>query len=385
MNLAGNAVKFTEKGSVVLTIDRVVATASEGVTASHPLTTPGLLFSVADTGIGIPPEKLTAVFDSFQQVHSPSFRRGRGEAGTGLGLTIARELVQLHGSDIQVQSTPGQGSTFSFTLALPLADPADLEAETARGDELYFANPIRILLADDNALNREIATAAIRRHFENAEIAEAATGREAVNHLSAMSFDVALMDMQMPEMTGTEATRHIREQLKSDVPIIALTASATPEEVELALASGMDRHLGKPFKSYELARVVAEVLGLEVGRRSATTDLPGFENLEGLKNRDYDLRFLHDFCDGDEAQMRHFLQKFEEQYPQELKKLETAIRLEDREAVCRTAHSFRPQLEFVGLKEAANVVLQIEQNVRGGEAIQSIAVSLRELELMLKK
>ncbi|NUO02666.1 MAG: response regulator, partial [Saprospiraceae bacterium] len=208
-----------------------------------------LTFSIADTGIGIPPEKRTSIFDSFQQAGDDTTARF---GGTGLGLTIARDLVRLHGSDIQVESTPGQGTVFSFALNLPLADAAGLESETARGGDLHFTQPLRILLADDNALNREIATAAIRKHFENAEIVEAATGREAVDLLASQPFDVILMDMQMPEMTGTEATRHIRQNLHIDIPVIALTASATPEEIETALHSGMNRHLGKPFKPHEL-------------------------------------------------------------------------------------------------------------------------------------
>ncbi len=315
MNLAGNAVKFTSVGSVQLAVSSpelaVGSWQSPDGSPAHALTS--LSFSLSDTGIGIPSEKLSTIFDSFQQANEDTTARF---GGTGLGLTIARELVQLHGSDIHVESEVGKGSTFSFTLSLPLADAADLEAKTDIGDSLYFTQPLRILLADDNAFNREIAVEALLRHFENAEIVEAVNGKEAVNFLGKQAFDLVLMDMQMPEMNGIEATQHIRQHLpegKKEVPIIALTASATPEEIEKALESGMNRHLGKPFKPHELARAIAGVLGLGTGQ-----DFPSFENLESLipeQDSQFDLRFLRDFCNGDEAQVQHFLQKFMTQCP----------------------------------------------------------------------
>ncbi|MFN0217057.1 MAG: response regulator, partial [Saprospiraceae bacterium] len=330
------------------------------VTLSHRLTQ----FTVTDTGIGIPAEKISAIFDSFQQAGEDTTARF---GGTGLGLTIARELVQLHGSDIKVESEVGKGSSFSFDLYLPLANAADLDKESGVAASLFFSTTLRILLADDNALNREIATEAIRRHFENAEIVEAVNGKEAVEMLEAARNpdlpgfknleglarglpDLVLMDMQMPEMTGTEATRHIRKHISTDIPIIALTASATSEEIENALESGMNRHLGKPFKPQELAQVVAEVLGFSTS-----------EGLKTLPTLD-ELDFLRDFCNGDEGQMRHFIQKFLDQYPLEIERLELALEAKDRKALYQAAHSFRPQLEFVGLKKAAALALQLEQN-----------------------
>jgi|GEM_PF-1379846 len=365
MNLVGNAVKFTEQGYVRLTVD-----------GSHAHTLTTLTFSISDTGIGIPPEKLATVFDSFQQSGEDTTARF---GGTGLGLTIARELVQLHGSGIRAVSEVGKGSTFSFTLALPSADAADLERTAGAGDTLYFCQPLRILLTDDNALNREIATEAIRRHFENAEITETVNGKEAVERLESGSaglaslknlsspgrYDIILMDMQMPEMSGVEATRHIRQHISADIPIIALTASATPEEIENALQSGMNRHLGKPFKPHELARVVAETLGLTVSEDHVPHTSTGFQNPEGLPNH-FDLGFLRDFCHGDEERMRYFMQKFMELYPTEISRLEAAVQAEDREAVYQAAHSFRPQLEFVGLKEATQLALLLEKGARGG-------------------
>jgi len=393
MNLVGNAVKFTEKGEVRVTVDGGRWTVDGGAPSTIyrlPSTVATLQFSVSDTGIGIPPEKLSAVFDSFQQAGEDTTARF---GGTGLGLTIARELVQLHGSDIEVESEVGKGSVFAFTLALPLAEAADLEPAIVSGDALHFTRPLRILLADDNALNREIAIEAIRRHFENAEIVEAVNGKEAVERLESEAFDVILMDMQMPEMTGTQATRYIRTHLqaeKRDVPIIALTASATPEEIGNALESGMNRHLSKPFKPRELAQVIAETLGLKTD--SGTQGLTNLQNLTNLKIASHtdidnqpDLRFMADFCDGDETQMRHFIQKFMEQYPVEIKRLGAALRNGDRDAMCQVAHSFRPQLEFVGLQKAAALALQLEQSVREGMTFDELSDLMNQISAVLEK
>ncbi|HOY06810.1 MAG TPA: ATP-binding protein [Saprospiraceae bacterium] len=359
MNLVGNAVKFTEKGSVTLSVQVVMQSDERAQMA----------FAVTDTGIGIAPEQLATVFDSFRQAGEDTTARF---GGTGLGLTIARELVQLHGSDILVESEVGRGSTFSFALTLPLADATLLKEGMVSGDALYYIQPIRILLADDSEMNREIAVEAIRRHFENAETVEAATGKEAIEVLATWTdlenrTTIVLMDMQMPEMTGPEATRYIRQHLSAHLPVIALTASATPEEIENALTSGMNRHLAKPFKPRELAQVIAETLDLQaqapthafippVSAPVSATEIPG----------PFDLTFLRDFADGDEVQMQYFIRKFMAQYPLEISRLEMALDKGDGEAVFQVAHSLRPQLEFVGLHQAVSLTLEIEERARAG-------------------
>ncbi len=377
MNLTGNAVKFTEKGKVELSVT------SDGVNSSHPVTT--LRFSVSDTGIGIPPEKLSAVFESFRQASDDTTARF---GGTGLGLSIARELVQLHGSNIQVESTPDEGSTFSFTLMLPLANAADLALEAQRADALHFTQPLNILVADDNPLNREIAAEALRRHFEQAEITEAANGREVLEYMKRQIYDLVLMDIQMPEMTGTEAARYIRQYISKDIPIIALTASATPEEIKHALASGMDRHLGKPFKPWELATVIAEVLRLSGKSAQAGSISESKETwiaAGDLDDEAFDLSFLRDFCNGDEAQMQHFIKKFLVQCPLEIEKLETALRAEDQEAVYHAAHSFRPQLEFVGLQAIGDLMWRLEQGARDSLAFGELTALLGQVKAALQR
>ena len=418
MNLAGNAVKFTENGSVTLSVKNTLE-ASHPLTSHAPLTilrshdltfpTPptflalseveesrshdltllrscALTFCVTDTGIGISPEKLSAIFESFQQASDDTTARF---GGTGLGLTIARELVRLYGSDIHVESEPGKGSSFSFTVTLPETDPASLVNEHQINNALHFKQSLRILLADDNALNREIAVEAIKRHFENAVVTEAVNGREVIEQAQQNDFDVVLMDMQMPEMNGAEATIYIRNHLadhKRQIPIIALTASATPEEIENAIQAGMNRHLGKPFKSRELAQAIAVTLGLTstpltIGEAATKT----ITEVTLPEQQLFDLSFLFEFAEGDTTQMLHFIQKFMDNCPKEMASIDHALEEGNMEGLYLAAHSFRPQLEFVGMKGAASLLLEIERGARGGMSISQVVLRFEEVKTIMNR
>ena len=187
----------------------------------------------------------------------------------------------------------------------------------------------------------------------------------------------------MPEMNGTEATRHIRTQghvEKRSVPIIALTASATPEEIEKALDSGMNRHLGKPFKPHQLALVMAESLGLIADE---SQDIPPKSATIAVQDEILDLSFLHDFTDGDENQMDYFLQKFKVQYPMEIEKLDQAMMNKDYNLLYQTAHSFKPQLEFVGLKKGTILAQQLEHGAQAEMAFDELLPLLNQLKSLL--
>ena len=360
-NLAGNAVKFTEKGKVTIGMDLL----NEGQPERA-----SIRFAIRDTGIGIPLERIEVVFESFQQAEDSTTAKF---GGTGLGLTISRDLVRLYGSDIVVRSQVGIGSEFSFTLRLPIADVSDLEehAQTTKG---YYDQPICVLVVDDNAFNREISEEALHKHFEHVEVTFAVNGKEAVEKAGQHTFDIILMDMQMPEMNGLKATQHIRQLPgeKGQVPIVALTASATPEEIQSALDAGMDRHLGKPFKPSELANVISIVLKLEPSSHDQLNSQRIDAKEKTHAEDKYDLTFLRDLCNGDEEQIRYFLDKFHQQLPIEIERLEQTLQQGDHDKIYLVAHSFRPQLEFVGLKLAAQHVLQMERSAREGQSLEEI-------------
>jgi signal transduction histidine kinase/ActR/RegA family two-component response regulator len=240
VNLVANAVKFTERGTIAVSIRR--ADASDAV-AGAPIT---LEFCVADSGIGIPPEQQDLLFRPFSQVDSSIARR---HGGTGLGLAISKALVVAMGGRIWVRSEAGAGARFYFTMPTEAA-PA-VAAATAAGspfdETLATRRPMRILMAEDNGVNRQVALAMLRRFGYQADVA--ANGLEAVEAVRRQPYDLVLMDIQMPEMDGLDATRAILALDPAAVPprIIGLSANAMPEDVQAAMRAGMNDYLAKPI------------------------------------------------------------------------------------------------------------------------------------------
>ena len=242
VNLLGNAVKFTERGQVLL---RVRHRAGE------------LHLDVQDTGIGMDAQQLQRIFDPFAQADASTTRRF---GGTGLGTTIARQLVELMQGRISVQSTPGQGTEFSVRLPLPTGQaPQALELPAAQK-----LPPLRILAVDDVPANLELLQLALARGAH--QVTPADGGRQAVELCAGSAFDLVLMDLQMPEVDGLAATRAIRAQEqaagRARVPIIALSASVLEEDHATALAAGMDGFAHKPLDLQRLCAEMARVLGL---------------------------------------------------------------------------------------------------------------------------
>ncbi|MGE0081101.1 MAG: ATP-binding protein, partial [Thiohalomonadaceae bacterium] len=219
-NLVGNAVKFTEEGFVEIAVD--LLREASGAEPAH------LMFAVRDTGIGISIEDQKRLFEDFSQADSSISRKF---GGTGLGLAICKRLVSAMGGRIGVESERGVGSSFFFTLALhPVQAPCDARGEGAQVATSATARPLRVLVAEDGSINRRVARALLEK--QGHVVIEAENGREAIERLLAEEVDVVLMDVQMPEVDGLEATRRIRQlddRAKATVPIVACTANAMPE------------------------------------------------------------------------------------------------------------------------------------------------------------
>nr|WP_242464577.1 response regulator [Halorhodospira abdelmalekii] len=244
INLVSNAIKFTEHGYVTLRL-KPLQVEPEQVE---------LRFAVTDSGIGIAPEQLEGLFKAFSQVDSSATRR---YGGTGLGLALSSQLVARMGGTLQVESTPGEGSCFFFDVTLPTApdeaapSPATAAAITANEPEVV-APDLRersLLLVEDNALNQEVACYLLSK--TGATVTIATDGQEAVTLCEQQTYDLILMDLQMPVMDGFEATRRIR-MITPEVPIIALSAAVLPADRERARAAGVDAHLAKPVASAAL-------------------------------------------------------------------------------------------------------------------------------------
>lgn len=269
VNLVSNALKFTRQGGVAV---RVGLAPGPPAAAGHV----ALRFEVQDTGIGIPSNKLAAIFEDFSQANTSTTREF---GGTGLGLSIARNLVQLHGGQLGVRSEEGVGSQFYFELTYLVADASQARLSAVAGPLPAFEPALRVLVAEDNQLNQLVA----RKTLENwnVQVVIAENGRLAVERVLAAPepFDAVFMDIQMPELDGYAAARALRQHFPDGarLPIIGLTASVLPEDRSLALAAGMNDILAKPFEPAALYARLAHFTGrlaAEASPRPATSPEP---------------------------------------------------------------------------------------------------------------
>ncbi|CAL61081.1 putative two-component sensor protein histidine kinase [Herminiimonas arsenicoxydans] len=250
LNLIGNALKFTEQGSVTLKIERLPASGTQ-----IPLR-----FTVIDSGIGITAEEQTRLFQSFSQAdHSISRRFG----GTGLGLSICKKIVEMQRGCIGVESTPGEGSRFWFELTfVPAPEPGE-KSDIIVAPALPASRTLHILLAEDNEINQKVVVALLKKSGHTVQIAQ--NGREAVLAVQQGVFDVILMDMHMPEMDGLAATRAIRGMPAPacSLPIVALTAAVTLSDIQTCMDAGMNYFLAKPFRIERLNGILQELFSVK--------------------------------------------------------------------------------------------------------------------------
>jgi len=246
VNLVGNVVKFTAQGGIQVEIRRAAGD--------------GFWFAVEDTGIGIAPGKREAIFDAFTQADGSHTRRF---GGSGLGLTITRRLVELMGGKLQLDSEPGKGSRFFFQLPMPAVPEPDSAAQGNKPPTAVALPQLRILVAEDNAINQRVIDSVLRRQGWTAILA--GNGKLACDAWERELFDLILMDIQMPEMDGLEAARWIRQRERdrksaNPIPVIALTAHASQAQHEQCVAAGMDGVVTKPVSLPALLNCIGEVL-----------------------------------------------------------------------------------------------------------------------------
>ena len=275
LNLCGNAVKFTERGEIALSVHALPC-------ARTPSGRVALRFAVRDTGIGMNEAQIARLFQPFDQLDASTTRRF---GGTGLGLAICKQLVALMGGEIGVRSEPGEGSEFHFSLDFGLPEATSpLAAGAARGHDAApepgtakdrnLLRGKRILLVEDNELNQMVAHDLISA-LTGAVVSIAANGQEALERLHAQAFDLVLMDVQMPVMDGYEATRRLRaEPLHAGLPVVAMTAHAMQRDRDLCLAAGMNDFISKPFEPRELLAVLSRWLQPAPGGEAALAAAP---------------------------------------------------------------------------------------------------------------
>ena len=251
INIAGNAIKFTENGGVTLEINELNRQGNLSM----------LQFSIIDTGIGIPEEGIGKIFDSFAQAESDTNRKF---GGTGLGLTITKQLVELQGGNIKVKSTLGQGTVFIVTIPYLIGDEVDIGKRNNSENDIKPEDlkGIRILLVEDNPFNQMVATDTLTDLIPDISIDLAENGKIAVEMVGKNDYAIVLMDIQMPEMDGFEATGEIRKMPppKNQLKIMAMTANVTSEEISKCFESGMDSYISKPFDAQDLLNKIGALV-----------------------------------------------------------------------------------------------------------------------------
>jgi len=360
INLAGNAVKFTDHGHVEVKV------------SAQPMTGNKLpiQFDIIDTGIGIAPEQINVIFDSFTQAGTDVTRKF---GGTGLGLTISRQLVELMGGTIEVKSTLGTGTI--FTVVIPMEISALQEAITSNAgiDKKLMErlNNINLLLVEDNEFNRMVAEDTLRELLPDITIDVAITGSEAVDKVQAKSYDIVLMDIQMPVMDGVTATRTIRTTLPSparDVKIIAMTANVLQDDVREYFNAGMNAYVSKPFLTDELLLKMSGVLQNKI--ETAGADQHHHVSIQpplpSLPDVITDKTFLKQFTGNTPEKMTKYINMFLENGPKLLHAIQQGLEKKDYPAIKIAAHSMKPQLSYMGVKEEISHIFLIEQ--AAGEA-----------------
>lgn len=359
LNLINNAVKFTHHGYISVTCSVKKKDVKKYL----------LEFEVRDTGIGIPKDKLKTIFESFSQADASVTRK---YGGTGLGLTIVKQLVELQNGTIDVKSVEGFGSTFTFSIPYELGSRANIKGHLAKDSPLLKKNlkDLSVLLVEDNDVNRLYASSILK--IWDCKIDTAENGYVAVEKIKNEDYDVVLMDIQMPVMDGFEATKAIRalDSDKKNLPIIALTANATRSTVEQCLSYGMNDCLPKPFTPEDLYSKLTHFKRNEPAKKKAKT-ARGF--------RVIDLAYLQKMSNNNQKFIDEMLSAFVSSIPKGIEEINSFAESQEWEALARAVHKLKPSLTLMGLHAAKEQALLLEDLAKQGKNMPMIKSHAKEL------
>jgi signal transduction histidine kinase/CheY-like chemotaxis protein len=346
VNLIGNALKFTEKGSITIKIS------NEGITGN--LIKTGI--SITDTGIGIEKEKLEYIFERFQQAEDSVTRK---YGGTGLGLSIVKDLVTLQKGNIEVASTPGKGTTFYLTLTYKISPGQPQKSspgETIAGHYPAFQN-VSILVVEDNEINQNLIKHLFNNWHLNFDLAN--NGEAAIEKLRSEKYDLILMDIQMPAMDGYTATREIRENLKLDTPIIAMTAHAMAGEREKCLGYGMNEYISKPIKEAHLHKLVDQFT-----KKNKNTGWPKETEKKSSGNNFHyiNLKYMKEVSLGNHEYEKLITEQFIEAIPTDLNEIKKAWKNQDIHQLRHLAHNMKTSVSVMQLNEMMQPYLDALEN-----------------------
>ena len=359
LNLVSNAVKFTSKGKITVSV-RLVAEDDEKVSIE---------FSVTDTGIGIPTSNMDSIFDNFQQASSGTSRL---YGGTGLGLAIVKQLVEPQGGNIKVVSKLDEGSTFSFTLSFKKTD-AEAAIETEIEELDTDMKNIKVLVVEDIPLNQLLMKTLLDDFGFERDIAS--NGKIAIEKLQAKSFDVILMDLQMPEMNGFEATDYIRNTMHSNIPIIALTADVTTVDLAKCKKVGMNDYIAKPVDERLL---FSKIVGLvkkpsHIMNTSSELESESIEIVDNKRIRCIDLQYLNTRTKSNPQLMMEMISLYLEQTPRLITAMNKGLADKDWGTLHAAVHKMIPSFAIMGIStDFENIA----------KKIQEYASTLQQLDLM---
>jgi PAS domain S-box-containing protein len=365
VNLIGNAIKFTVKGHVTVSIKKI----------GEDSNSYKLKFIVQDTGIGIHAGKIDAIFERFTQANTETTRKF---GGTGLGLSIAKNLVELQGGEMHLTSELGKGSEFWFELSYKKVDTMTIEPLKKSFIPKKLLNNIKILLCEDNVLNQKLAKKVIAKFGFDLEIAE--NGKIGVEKLQKEKYDIVLMDLQMPEMDGYQAVLSIRNELHLEIPIIAMTAHSLVGEKEKCLEIGMNDYIGKPFSQEELyAKLCANLP--EQQQQYGTSITKKVNEVSTSDTHRINLESLKEFSGGSKEFEKELIELFMTQVPTEIEELDKAFVEEDAFKIKSVSHKLKSSLAVMGLFGLNEYLSFIEENA---SIVTNRNESLKKLEMVKK-
>lgn len=350
INLISNALKFTPRGGI-----RIKCNVSK-----LDKRTIHLQFEVHDTGIGIPEDKLITIFESFSQADTSVTRK---YGGTGLGLTIVKQLVELQGGQVSVKSVVDEGSSFSFTLPYEISalKSSNLHSYTLKSKAERTLRGMRVLLVEDNEINRLYATTILKNWGCIAVVAE--NGFVAVEKVTNEFFNAVLMDVQMPVMDGFEATKSIRSLVDADkknIPIIALTANATRKDCEKCLAEGMDDCITKPFTPDDLFKVLNRYRPVAVPVSSPPISVDK-KDRKSEKSK-IDFSYLKTVSNNDQEFINEIVNTFTGTIPEHLRQIKIFLENNNWKEVADVVHKIKSSLSLLGLQDIKNQAIEIENS-----------------------
>jgi PAS domain S-box-containing protein len=361
LNILNNAIKFTERGSVVLRC----ALNGKSNNIHH------LRFTITDTGIGMKESFLENIFQKFTQGDLSTARK---YGGTGLGMAITYELVQLMKGKITISSKIDSGTSVDIYIDLEVADENQIQSALST-DSFNVLKKKEILLVEDNDLNRLVVVNSLKYFGMN--VTEATNGMQAIERLKQSPYDLILMDLQMPEMGGIEAATIIRQEMKLNIPIIALTANAFKAEIDRCKEAGMNDYIIKPFEEKTLLSIIHKNITSSISKIS-----PGKEPEESTKL--FNLDYLQQLSRGNDDFIKKLIRIFIEQTPPAVEQIKTAWNEGDWLTIKSAAHRIKPTIDNFGISDLKQDIRAIESLAGEGQAKPELESKIKRLDEIIR-